>query len=130
MQYYISKGFFDTVPYSLDEAAKIDGANENTIFLKIILPLAKPIVVYTLLTAFVAPWGDYMFASYLSNGNPDMFNVAVGLQQFISLKDGLLDDHFTHFCAGAVFVSLPITVLFFCLQRFYVEGVTGGSVKG
>lgn len=128
MNYYISKGFFDTIPKSLDEAAMIDGANKNTIFWKIIMPLSKPIVVYTVLMAFTAPWGDYMLASYLAQGNKDMFNVAVGLQQLLTKESG--SDYFPLFCAGGVFVSIPITVLFFCLQRYYVEGVTGGAVKG
>lgn len=128
MNYYISKGFFDTIPYSLDEAAKIDGATQNKIFIKIILPLAKPIIVYALLVAFIAPWGDYMFASYLANGAPDMFNVAVGLKNFLHFE--MINEAFTRFCAGAVFTSIPIVILFFVLQRFYVEGVTGGSVKG
>ena len=128
MQYYISKGFFDTIPYSLDEAAKIDGANERTIFFRVIMPLAKPIVIYTLLMAFTAPWGDYMFASYLANGDANKFNVAVGLYTF--LTDFNRYEWFTSFCAGAVLVSIPITVLFFILQRYYVEGVTGGAVKG
>ena len=128
MNYYISKGFFDTIPYSLDEAAKIDGATQNKIFLKIILPLAKPIIVYALLVAFIAPWGDFMFASYLASGNSNMFNVAVGLKSFLSAE--MINTSFTRFCAGAVFTSIPIVILFFLLQRFYVEGVTGGSVKG
>ena len=128
MGYYISKGFFDTIPYSLDEAAKIDGANENTIFFRIIMPLAKPIVVYTLLMAFTAPWGDYMFASYLANGDANKFNVAVGLYTFLTEHNRY--QWFTSFCAGAVLVSIPITVLFFILQKYYVEGVTGGAVKG
>lgn len=128
MQYYISKGFFDTIPYSLDEAAKIDGANERTIFFRVIMPLAKPIVIYTLLMAFTAPWGDYMFASYLANGDANKFNVAVGLYTFLTDKNRY--EWFTSFCAGAVLVSIPITVLFFILQRYYVEGVTGGAVKG
>lgn len=128
MQYYISKGFFDTIPYSLDEAAKIDGANERTIFFRVIMPLAKPIVIYTLLMAFTAPWGDYMFASYLANGDANKFNVAVGLYTFLTDKNRY--EWFTSFCAGAVLVSIPITVLFFVLQRYYVEGVTGGAVKG
>ena len=128
MQYYISKGFFDTIPYSLDEAAKIDGANERTIFFRVIMPLAKPIVIYTLLMAFTAPWGDYMFASYIANGDANKFNVAVGLYTFLTDKNRY--EWFTSFCAGAVLVSIPITVLFFVLQRYYVEGVTGGAVKG
>ena len=128
MQYYISKGFFDTIPYSLDEAAKIDGANENTIFFRVILPLAKPIIIYTMLMAFTAPWGDYMFASYLANGDANKFNVAVGLYNFLTQNNRY--EWFTSFCAGAVLVSIPITVLFFILQKYYVEGVTGGAVKG
>ena len=128
MQYYICKGFLDTIPYSLDEAAKIDGANERTIFFRVILPLSKPIIIYTLLMAFTAPWGDYMFASYLANGDANKFNVAVGLYNF--LTDVNRYNWFTSFCAGAVLVSIPITVLFFILQKYYVEGVTGGAVKG
>lgn len=128
MGYYICKGYFDTIPYSLDEAAKIDGANANTIFFRVIMPLAKPIVIYMLLMGFVAPWGDFMFAAYLAKGNQEMFNVAVGLQQFLQRE--VIYDYFTRFCAGAVLVSIPIVVLFFLLQRYYVEGITGGSVKG
>lgn len=129
MGYYIAKGYFDTVPKSLDEAAMIDGANKNTVFFKIILPLSKPIVVYTFLMAFVGPWGDYMQASYLAQGNPNMFNVAVGLQQMISGKNSILI-YFPTFCAGGVLTSIPILALFFWLQKYYVEGVTGGAVKG
>ena len=128
MQYYISKGFFDTIPYSLDEAAKIDGASQHQIFIKIILPLAKPIIVYTMLMAFIAPWGDYMLVSYLAGTDPEKFNVAVGLRQWLSDKN--IYEYFTRFCAGAVVISIPVTILFFFLQKYYVEGVTGGSVKG
>ena len=128
MSYYISKGFFDTIPFALDEAAKIDGATQNKIFFKIILPLAKPIIIYTLLVAFIAPWGDYMFAKYLAGADPTMYNVAIGLKEFLGRE--IIDQYFTRFCAGAVFTSIPIVILFFLLQRFYVEGVTGGSVKG
>jgi arabinogalactan oligomer/maltooligosaccharide transport system permease protein len=129
MGYYISKGYFDTISRSLDEAAMIDGASRNTIFWKIILPLSKPIVVYTFLTAFIGPWGDFMMASYLvGRGTSDSFTVAVGLQQWLTAsKTGT---YFTRFCAGGVFVSIPIVILFFWLQRYYVEGVTGGAVKG
>ena len=129
MNYYISKGFFDTIPRSLDEAALIDGANRNTVFWRIIIPLSKPIVVYTVLTAFLAPWGDFMMANYLvGRGSQEAFTVAVGLQKWI--QPTLSGVYFTRFCAGGVFVSIPIVVLFFWLQRYYVEGVTGGAVKG
>ena len=128
MQYYISKGYFDTIPYSLDEAAKIDGASQHQIFIKIILPLAKPIIVYTMLMAFIAPWGDYMLVSYLAGTDPDKFNVAVGLRQWLSDKN--IYEYYTRFCAGAEVISIPVTILFFILQKYYVEGITGGSVKG
>ena len=128
MGYYISKGFFDTIPKSLDEAVLIDGGTKNTVFWKIILPLSKPIIVYTVLMSFTAPWGDYMMASYVAQGDKNLYNVAVGLQQLLSR--GNIEVLFPRFCAGAVVTSIPIMVLFFVLQRYYVEGVTGGSVKG
>lgn len=128
MNYYISKGFFDTIPKSLDEAVLIDGGNKNTVFWRIILPLSKPIVVYTLLMSFNAPWGDFMMASYIAKGRPNMTTVAVGLQKFVELSTSA--EYFTRFCAGAVIVSLPIMILFFILQQYYVEGITGGAVKG
>ncbi len=128
MMYYISKGFFDTIPKSLDEAARIDGANRHTVFFKIILPLAQPIIIYTVLTAFTAPWGEYMFSSFIMLGNPDKFTVAVGMKEWIG--SNMVGEWFTTFCAAAVVVSIPITALFIWLQRYYVEGVTGGAVKG
>ena len=128
MNYYVSKGFFDTISKSLDEAAMLDGANKNTIFWKIILPLSKPIIVYTVLLAFIAPWGEYMFASVISSGDSKIFNVAVGLQQLLTKESGV--SGFPIFCAAGVIVSIPIVTLFFFLQNYYVEGVTGGAVKG
>jgi len=128
MGYYVSKGFFDTIPKSLDEAARVDGATRLQVLLKIILPLAKPIVIYTILTAFMAPWGDYVFARYISFGTSSGKNVAVGLYDWLN-KDQI-SSSYTKFCAGGVLVALPVTVLFMCLQKYYVEGVTGGAVKG
>ncbi len=128
MGYYVSKGFFDTIPKSLDEAARVDGATRFQILKKIILPLAKPIVIYTILTAFMGPWGDYVFASYISFGASVGKNVAVGLFDWLS-KDQI-NKSYTMFCAGGVLVAVPVTVLFMCLQKYYVEGVTGGAVKG
>ena len=128
MGYYVSKGFFDTIPKSLDEAARIDGASRLQVLMKIILPLAKPIVIYTILTAFMAPWGDFVFARYISFGNPTGMNVAVGMYNWLN-KDSI-NSCYTMFCAGGVIVAVPVTILFMCLQRYYVEGVTGGAVKG
>lgn len=128
MGYYISKGFFDTIPKSLDEAARVDGATRFQVFYKIIMPLSKPIVIYTILTAFMAPWGDFMFASYVANGTSLGYNVAAGLNNMISNQS--LGQNYTMFCAGGVLVALPVTLLFMFLQKYYVEGVTGGAVKG
>ena len=129
MGYYVSKGFFDTIPKSLDEAARVDGATRAQVLYKIILPLAKPIVIYTILTAFMAPWGDFVFAKYIVGVNPSAYNVAVGLQDWLSTSANV-SENYTKFCAGGVVVAIPVTILFICLQRYYVEGVTGGAVKG
>ena len=128
MGYYVSKGFFDTIPMSLDEAARVDGATRAKILYKIILPLSKPIVIYTVLTAFMGPWGDYVFARYIAFGNSSGKNVAVGLYDWLN-KDQI-SSYYTMFCAGGVLVALPVTILFLFLQKYYVEGVTGGAVKG
>lgn len=130
MGYYVSKGFFDTISKSLDEAAMIDGASRARIFFSIILPLSKPIIIQTLLGAFVAPWGDYMMANYIvGRGGSEFQTVAIGLYQMIDTNTKMTD-HFTHFCAGGVVVSILPIVLFFFMQRYYVSGITGGSVKG
>ena len=126
--YQIAKGFFDTIPRSLDEAAKIDGATRNQIFWIIILPLSKPIIVYTALTTFIGPWTDYIFVSYFMKDNMQNYTVAYGLYKMLDRE--YIMSHFTTFCAGAVVVAIPITVLFTIMQRFYVSGVTGGAVKG
>ena len=128
MGYYVSKGFFDTIPKSLDEAARVDGATRLQVLMKIILPLSKPIVIYTVLTAFMGPWGDFVFARYIAFGSSAGSNVAVGLYNWLN-KDQI-NSYYTVFCAGGVLVALPVTVLFMCLQKYYVEGVTGGAVKG
>ena len=128
MGYYVSKGFFDTIPKSLDEAARIDGATRAQVLYKIILPLAKPIVIYTVLTAFMGPWGDFVFARYISNNTQVGMNAAVGLYSWLSADQ--IDSRYTLFCAGGVIVAIPVTILFMCLQKYYVEGVTGGAVKG
>ncbi len=128
MGYYVSKGFFDTIPKSLDEAARIDGATRLQILTKVILPLAKPIVIYTVLTAFMAPWGDYVFAKYITGTNQEGFNVAVGLYAWLSKEQ--ITSYYTRFCAGGVLVAIPVALVFIFLQKYYVEGVTGGAVKG
>ncbi len=129
MGYYVSKGFFDTIPKSLDEAARIDGATRAQVLYKIILPLAKPIVIYTVLTAFMGPWGDFVFAKYVAGNTREAWNVAVGLQSWLSTTQNI-SENYTLFCTGGVVVAIPVVILFICLQKYYVEGVTGGAVKG
>lgn len=126
--YFIAKGFFDTIPRVLDEAAVIDGANQNTIFWKIILPLSKPIIIYTILTSFMVPWVDFIFVSVIMKDNYNNYTIALGLYQMLTREN--IFNYFTQFCAGAVLIAIPITILFIIMQKFYVEGVTGGSVKG
>ncbi|HBN83522.1 MAG TPA: sugar ABC transporter permease [Clostridiales bacterium] len=128
LSYYIAKGFFDTIPRSLDEAAKIDGATQNDIFWKIILPLSKPIVIYTVLMAFMAPWVDFIFVSVIMKDNYNNYTIALGLYQMLTREN--IYQYFTQFCAGAVLISIPITLLFIKMQKYYVEGVTAGGVKG
>ena len=128
LTYYVAKGFFDTIPLALDEAATIDGASKSTIFWRITLPLSKPIVVYTVLMSFMAPWMDFIFASVIMKDNYENYTVALGLFQMITREN--IYDYFTVFCAGAVVVAIPIALLFLFMQKYYVEGVTGGAVKG
>lgn len=126
--YQISKGFFDTIPRALDEAATIDGATKNQIFWKIILPMSKPIVVYTVLTSFIGPWTDYILAKIIMGDNRDNYTVAIGLQLMIDLD--FKTQYYKQFLAGSVVVAVPITLLFLKMQKYYVEGVTAGGVKG
>ena len=125
--YLIAKGFFDTISKSLREAAYLEGANEFTVFWKIIIPLSKPIIVYTVINSFLAPWMDFIFASIMMTDNAKK-TVAIGLYSLISKTN--VNNYFAQFCAGGVLVSSPISVLFIIMQKFYVEGITGGSVKG
>lgn len=128
MGYYVSKGFFDTIPKSLDEAARVDGATRFQVFYKVIMPLSKPIVIYTILMGFMAPWGDFVLASYIVHNNSSGMNVAVGMYNWLSKTN--LNTHYTMFCAAGVIVAIPVVTVFLLLQKYYVEGVTGGAVKG
>ncbi|EHJ56231.1 hypothetical protein HMPREF9318_00693 [Streptococcus urinalis FB127-CNA-2] len=125
--FYIAKGFFDTIPYSLDESAMIDGATRMDIFFKITLPLSKPIIVYTALLAFMGPWVDFIFAQVILGDATSKYTVAIGL--FSMLQPDTINDWFMAFTAGSVLIAIPITILFMFMQKYYVEGITGGSVK-
>ncbi len=127
--YLIAKGFFDTVPRALCEAARIDGCSEARIFLQMVIPMSRPIVVYTVISSFLAPWMDFVFAKMILNaGVSSKYTVAIGLYKM--LDKSLINEYFTQFCAGGVLVSIPISILFMIMQKFYVEGITAGAVKG
>jgi arabinogalactan oligomer/maltooligosaccharide transport system permease protein len=127
--YLIVKGFMDTIPVSLREAARLEGASEATIFFKVVVPLCKPIVVYQIISSFLVPWGDFVFAKLMLNsGISSDWTVAIGLYNM--LERSLINKYFSIFCAGGVVVAIPISILFIIMQKYYVEGITGGSVKG
>lgn len=127
--YLIAKGFLDTIPLSLRQAAYLDGASELTIFWRVVLPMSRPIIVYTVISSFLAPWMDFVFAKMMLNaGVSSQWTVAIGLYNM--LEKSLINSYFTQFCAGGVLVSIPISALFVIMQKFYVEGVTSGAVKG
>ena len=127
--YLIAKGFFDTIPNSLREAAYLDGASEATIFWRVVIPMSRPIIVYTVISSFLSPWMDFVYAKLMLNaGISSQWTVAIGLYNM--LDKSLINTYFGQFCAGGVLVSIPISVLFVIMQKFYVEGITGGAVKG
>lgn len=125
--FYVAKGFFDTIPKSLDEAATIDGATRWQIFTKITVPLSKPIIVYTILTSFMGPWVDFIFGKVICRADAEYYTVSIGLWKM--LEKEYIDSWYTCFAAGAVVVSIPIAILFLATQKFYVDGM-GGAVKG
>ena len=125
--FQIAKGFFDTIPYAVDEAAILDGCTKWQGFTKVTLPLSKPIIVYTVLTAFMAPWLDFIFAKVICRANSDQYTIAIGLWKM--LEKEYIDSWYTSFAAGAVLISIPIAILFLCMQKYYVDGVSG-AVKG
>ncbi len=128
LNYYIAKGYFDTIPKSLDEAAILDGASNHTIFWKIILPNSKPVIATTAINAFINPIVDYIFVSVIMKDNYSNFTVAKGLYTMVDKTN--IYEYYTVFCAGAVVVAIPVVLLFVRMQKYYVAGVVGGSVKG
>lgn len=123
---FIAKGFYDTIPKSLEEAARIDGASHWTVFMKVILPLSKPMLTYISLMIFSGAWVDFIFAKFILRSE-DKITLAVGLYNMVSQRNST---EFTLFAAGAVLLAIPVFVLYFWLQRFLVEGLTAGASKG
>ena len=128
LQYHIAKGFFDTIPRAVDEAAWIDGATRFQVFYKITVPLSKPILIYTVLTSFMAPWIDFIFAKIILGTNYNKYTVAIGMWTMMSKE--YIQTWYGRFTAAAVIVSIPISLLFLFMQRYYVEGMSAGAVKG
>ena len=130
--FYSAKGFFDTMPRAIDEAAEIDGATKWQVFIHIGLPLSKPMIVYTALTSFMAPWVDFIFSGIIlsTSGNPKTYTVAYGLYNMVHSSKGMMAQFFTQFIAGCVVIAIPITILFIVMQKFYVNGITAGADKG
>ena len=125
--FYVAKGFFDLIPKSLDEAAEIDGATKWDTFWHVTVPLSKPIITYTLLTAFMGPWVDYIFAKVILGNDIEHYTIAIGLWKM--LEKEYVEYYYTQFYAGCVLISIPIAILFLLTQKCYVESM-GGSVKG
>lgn len=125
--FYMAKGFFDTIPMTIDEAAYIDGASKWDVFTKITIPLSKPIITYTLITAFMGPWVDYIFAKVIMGNDTKYYTIAIGL--WTMLEKEFVEYYYTQFYAGCVIISIPIAILFLLTQKCYVEGVSG-AVKG
>lgn len=125
--FYMAKGFFDTIPRTIDEAAYIDGATKWDTFVKITIPLSKPIITYTLITTFMGPWVDYIFAKVIMGNDTKYYTIAIGL--WTMLEKEYVEYFYTQFYAGCVLISIPIAILFLFTQKYYVEGLAG-AVKG
>ena len=125
--FYVMKGYMDTIPKALDEAAYLDGATKFQTFTKITLPLCKPMIVYQVITSFMGPWCDFILAKIIARTSIEYYTVSIGLNTMLNLDH--VENWFTRFCAGAVLVAVPISILFLITQRFYQEAMSG-SVKG
>ena len=125
--FYVMKGYMDTIPKALDEAAYLDGATKWQTYTKITLPLCKPMIVYQVITSFMGPWVDFVLAKLITGANSKYFTVSIGLWSMLEKEYSY--KWFTRFCAGAVLVSIPIAILFLYTQKFYQEAMSG-SVKG
>lgn len=125
--FLLLKGYMDTIPRSLDESARIDGATQWQIFTKIIIPISRPMIVYQVLTSFLGPWVDFIFAKVIAGANSKYYTVSVGL--FNMLDKERTAKWYLNYFAGAVMVSIPIAILTIIMQRFYNQSMSG-AVKG
>lgn len=125
--YFVTKGYFDTISNDIDEAAKLDGASQARLFFQIYIPLAKPVIIYTALMAFMSPWADYILSSIVISSN-EAKTIGYGLYNLMTPDN--INNYFTRFCAASVIVAVPIVALYIGLQRFFVAGIAAGAVKG
>ena len=125
--FYVMKGYMDTIPKALDEAAYLDGATKWQTYTRVILPLCKPMIVYQIITSFMGPWCDFIFCKLICRTNQAYYTVSIGLNEMLTMAN--INSWFTAFCAGSVLVAIPISILFIITQRFYQEAMSG-SVKG
>lgn len=125
--YFVTKGYFDTISNDIDEAAKLDGASQARLFFQIYIPLAKPVIIYTALMAFMSPWADYILSSIVISSN-EARTIGYGLYNLMTPDN--INNYFTRFCAASVIVAAPIVALYIGLQRFFVAGIAAGAVKG
>ena len=125
--YFVTKGYFDTISNDIDEAAKLDGASQARLFFQIYIPLAKPVIIYTALMAFMSPWADYILSSIVISSN-EARTIGYGLYNLMTPDN--INNYFTRFCAASVIVAVPIVALYIGLQRFFVAGIAAGAVKG
>ena len=125
--YFVTKGYFDTISNDIDEAAKLDGASQARLFFQIYIPLAKPVIIYTALMAFMSPWADYILSSIVISSN-EARTIGYGLYNLMTPDN--INIYFTRFCAASVIVAVSIVALYIGLQRFFVAGIAAGAVKG
>ena len=125
--FHIMKGYMDTIPKALDEAAMIDGCTRWQVFTRITLPLCKPMIVYQIITSFMGPWMDFILAKVIVRAEAEYYTVSIGLYKMLEME--FVNNWFTRFCAGGVLVAIPISVLFMFTQKLYQEAMAGG-VKG
>lgn len=122
--FYVMKGYMDTIPFSLDEAARLDGCNNWQVFTKIIIPIARPMIVYQAIVSFLGPWLDFVLAKAIAT-TAEGYTVSLGLWSM--LQKEYIHTYYARFAAGAVLVSIPIAILFMVMQRFYQESMSGAT---
>ncbi len=127
LSFYVAKGFFDTIPKTIDEAAYVDGATKWNVLTKITLPLSKPIIIYTVLTSFIAPWIDFILSKVIVGTDAKYYTVAIGMWNMLEKEN--IYQWYTTFFAAAVIVSIPVAAIFLFMQRYYTDGMAG-AVKG